>query len=86
MCADVLVVKKLQYINKNNLTRWVLRPPCPKGVPMEKLLYFVGGIIVGSIGTLAALGFTEEELDGVGNEYYRQGNEEELGFSNEENF
>ena len=53
---------------------------------MEKLLYFVGGIIVGSIGTLAALGFTEEELDGVGNEYYRQGNEEELGFSNEENF
>ena len=51
---------------------------------MEKLLYFVGGIIVGSIGTLAALGFTEEELDGVGNEYYR--NEEELGFFNEENF
>ena len=30
---------------------------------MEKLLYFVGGIIVGSIGTLAALGFTEEKLD-----------------------
>ena len=30
---------------------------------MEKLLYFVGGIIVGSIGTLAVLGFTEEELD-----------------------
>ena len=30
---------------------------------MEKLLYFVGGIIVGSISTLAALGFTEEELD-----------------------
>ena len=53
---------------------------------MEKLLYFVGGIIVGSIGTLAALGFTEEELDGVGNEYYRQGNEEGLGFFNEENF
>ena len=24
---------------------------------MEKLLYFVGGIIVGSISTLAALGF-----------------------------
>lgn len=33
---------------------------------MEKLLYFVGGIIVGSISTLAALGFSEEELDGVG--------------------
>ena len=33
---------------------------------MEKLLYFVGGIIVGSISTLAALGFTEEELDEVG--------------------
>ena len=31
---------------------------------MEKLLYFVGGIIVGSISTLAALGFSEEELDG----------------------
>ena len=30
---------------------------------MEKLMYFVGGIIVGSIGTLAVLGFTEEELD-----------------------
>jgi len=30
---------------------------------MEKLLYFVGGIIVGSIGPLAVLGFTEEELD-----------------------
>lgn len=40
-----------------------ITPACPKGVPMEKLLYFVGGIIVGSIGTLAALGFTEEELD-----------------------
>ena len=35
---------------------------------MEKLLYFVGGIIVGSISTLAALGFSEEELDGVGGE------------------
>ncbi len=35
---------------------------------MEKLLYFIGGIIVGSINTLAAFGFTEEELDGVGNE------------------
>lgn len=33
---------------------------------MEKLLYFVGGIIVGSISTLAAFGFSEEELDGVG--------------------
>ena len=33
---------------------------------MEKLLYFVGGIIVGSISTLAALGFTEGELDEVG--------------------
>lgn len=30
---------------------------------MEKLLYFIGGIIMGSVGTLAALGFTEEELD-----------------------
>ena len=37
-----------------------------QGVLMEKLLYFVGGIIVGSISTLAALGFSEEELDGVG--------------------
>ncbi len=50
---------------------------------MEKLLYFVGGIIVGSISTLAALGFTEEELDGVGNEYYRQEDEEEQGFFSE---
>ena len=33
---------------------------------MEKLLYFDGGIIVGSISTLAAHGFTEEELDEVG--------------------
>lgn len=33
---------------------------------MEKLLSFVGGIIVGSISTLAALGFTEEELDEIG--------------------
>ena len=63
-----------------------ITPALSQGVLMEKLLYFVGGIIVGSIGTLAALGFTEEELDGVGNEYYRQGNEEELGFFNEENF
>ena len=30
---------------------------------MEKLLYVDGVSIVGSIGTLAALGFTEEELD-----------------------
>ena len=43
-------------------------PALSQGVPMEKLLYFVGGIIVGSISTLAALGFTEEELDGVGEE------------------
>lgn len=63
-----------------------ITPALSQGVLMEKLLYFVGGIIVGSIGTLAALGFTEEELDGVGNEYYRQGNEEELDFSNEANF
>lgn len=63
-----------------------ITPALLQGVPMEKLLYFVGGIVVGSISTLAALGFTEEELDGVGNEYYRQGNEEELGFSNEANF
>ncbi len=41
---------------------------------MEKLLYFVGGIIVGSISTLAALGFTEEELDGVGEDSCEQGN------------
>ena len=40
---------------------------------MEKLLYFVGGIIVGSISTLAALGFSEEELDGVGGEDFEQG-------------
>lgn len=63
-----------------------IMPALSQGVPMEKLLYFVGGIIVGSIGTLAALGFTEEELDGVGNEYYRQGNEEKPGGSNEANF
>lgn len=30
---------------------------------MGKLLYFIGGIIMGSVCTLAALGFTEEELD-----------------------
>lgn len=40
-----------------------ITPALSQGVLMEKLLYFVGGIIVGSIGTLAALGFTEEELD-----------------------
>lgn len=45
-----------------------------QGVLMEKLLYFVGGIIVGSISTLAALGFTEEELDGVGEDSCEQGN------------
>ena len=33
---------------------------------MEKLLYFVGGIIVGSISTLGGRGFSEEELDGGG--------------------
>lgn len=33
---------------------------------MEKLLYFIGGIIVGSISSLAALGFTEGELDELG--------------------
>ena len=41
---------------------------------MEKLLYFVGGIIVGSISTLAAFGFSEEELDGVGGEDFEQEN------------
>ena len=45
-----------------------------QGVLMEKLLYFVGGIIVGSISTLAALGFSEEELDGVGGEDFEQEN------------
>lgn len=33
---------------------------------MERLLYFISGIIVGSISTLAALGFTEKELDEIG--------------------
>lgn len=47
-------------------------PALSQGVPMEKLLYFVGGIVVGSISTLAALGFTEEELDGVGGEDFEQ--------------
>ena len=41
---------------------------------MEKLLYFVGGIIVGSISTLAAFGFSEEELDGGGGEDFEQEN------------
>ena len=49
-------------------------PALSQGVPMEKLLYFVGGIVVGSISTLAALGFTEEELDGVGGEDFEQEN------------
>lgn len=49
-------------------------PALSQGVLMEKLLYFVGGIIVGSISTLAALGFTEEELDGVGEDSCEQGN------------
>ena len=39
---------------------------------MEKLLYFVGGIIVGSISTLAALVFTEEELDAIGEMYHER--------------
>ena len=39
-----------------------ITPALSQGVLMEKLLYFVGGIIVGSISTLAALGFSEEEL------------------------
>lgn len=51
-----------------------IRLPCHQGVLMEKLLYFVGGIIVGSISTLAALGFSEEELDGVGGEDFEQEN------------
>ena len=41
---------------------------------MEKLLYFVGGIIVVSISKLAALGFSEEEMDGVGGEDFEQEN------------
>lgn len=49
-------------------------PALSQGVLMEKLLYFVGGLIVGSISTLAALGFTEEELDGVGEDSCEQGN------------
>ena len=40
---------------------------------MEKLLYFVGGIIVGSIGTLAALGFTEENETRGGREPLNSG-------------
>lgn len=43
---------------------------------MEKLLYFVGGIIVGSISTLAALGFTEEGLDELEHGYHQQENGE----------
>ena len=43
-----------------------ITPALSQGVLMEKLLNFVGGIIVGSISTLAALGFSEEVLDGVG--------------------
>ena len=34
----------------------------------------VGGIIVGSISTRAALGFSEEDLDGVGGEDFEQEN------------
>ena len=49
-----------------------ITPVLSQGVPMEKLLYFVGGIVVGSISTLAALGFTEEELDGAGGEDFEQ--------------
>ena len=51
-----------------------ITPALSQGVRMEKLLYFVGGSIVGSISTLAALGFSEEELDGVGGEDFEQEN------------
>lgn len=51
-----------------------ITPALSQGVLMENLLYFVGGIIVGSISTLAALGFSEEELDGVGGEDFEQEN------------
>lgn len=51
-----------------------ITPALLQGVLVEKLLYFVGGIIVGSISTLAALGFSEEELDGVGGEDFEQEN------------
>ena len=51
-----------------------ITPALSQGVLMEKLLYFVGGIIVGSISTVAAFGFSEEELDGVGGEDFEQEN------------
>ena len=49
-----------------------ITPALSQGVLMEKLLYFVGGIIVGSISTLAALGFTEEELEAIGERYHER--------------
>ena len=39
---------------------------------MEKLIYYVGGIIDGSISTLAALGVTEEELEAIGERYHER--------------
>lgn len=44
---------------------------------MEKLVYFIGGIIVGGICTLAALGFDEEDLDIVGGERFSEKNWED---------
>ena len=52
-----------------------ITPALSQGVLMEKLLYFVGGIIVGRISTLAALGFSEEGLvGGRGGEDFEQEN------------
>ena len=44
---------------------------------MEKLVYFIGGIIVGGICTLAALGFDEEELDSIGGAFPETGDMED---------
>lgn len=75
MCTDALLVKKLLFLK--GLTRQGrCVPALSHGIVMEKLLYFVGGIIVGSISTLAALGFTEEGLDELEHGYHQQENGE----------
>lgn len=48
---------------------------------MEKLVYFIGGIIVGGICTLAALGFDEEDLDSIGGAFPETGDMEDEGYS-----
>lgn len=48
---------------------------------MEKLVYFIGGIIVGGICTLAALGFDGEALDSIGGTFPEAGDMEDEGYS-----